>query len=793
MDVLIFECQEYKLTISTATIENAWERFERRVKDASLTYCDYLSSSAGKLSLLHQYAKEYAPTPVSDEDSTEWKQQPPVLFETCEYQFAVQFNESLYDSKDQKRQPIVRHQIKSVGEAFKFYPSDEHGGILVGSIDFLNSPGKFSFAFDYFDKKGNICHEEMQMYVASPKLDTKNDLQQITELINKEYENYVFDYLTLTFSSFSLKRSERNNKIIWLSIFKTVVDDYFKSVRFVMSRPNNKPIRKAYYARPDRIRRWSQQQEERFKDLGDDADKHYFRYEQVENTVNTRENRFVKYSLHVLGKKFREVFGVVKAVYKDMDAKEREDLETYNKLFSQLESNPFFRKVGEFEGFRQESAILQQRSGYSQIYKAWLMLKNSLDLVEGKTDIGMKKIWELYEIWCYLVMKRLIAKTLNLSLDPESEDHVHVRENKSEMIDTIVRSDMTHSITFDNVKNGDVVTLEYQHTYNRSSGEMKTTTTEQRPDIVVTITKPDGFVLTYLYDAKYRVQDDKNDGELDEGVDIDLADYPLPDAINQMHRYRDAIYYAMKDDLRPSGKEIIGGYILFPGRAEGDAILNRYFYKSIEKVNIGAFPLLPAEKGHEDDVIQCDLLLKHLQKILLEDSVNEHIKDSIPQKGLYYTDDTNLSLRNKWARTNVLLYVDNNAELTEKKGVALGLNLSSFSLSSVKDLSSVKYVAIVSTHVPEKKLMKLYKLSESPMIQNKDDFDSNIWVERGFWKSHEDETRKTKDAYICFPFENSPLASPELDAYKIHHIMNHSESGSHTPKIVKMIEIIKNE
>ena len=639
MDVLRFECPhesgnfDFRLTISTATIEYAWERFERRVKDRSLNYCEYKSLREGKLSLLN-------PRRLADELQeqnpevlqTEWREKHPVLFETCEYQFAVEFNH-LYDTSNGKLQPKVKHRLKSVGEGFKFYPYGRHSGILVGSIDFLNSPGKFSFAFEYRDEENHVATEQIELYVASPKLDTKNDLRQITELINQEYENYVFEYLTLTFSSFSLVRAERNNNIIWLSIFKNVVDEYFRSVKFIMSRPNNKPIRKIYYSRPDRIRRWSAQQEERYRDLDKDAEMHYFRYEQTENTINTRENRFVKYSLHVLGKKFREVFAEVSSIYKDMDKDERKVLQDYNKLFRQLESASFFSKVGEFEGFRQESAILQQRSGYSQIYKAWLMLKNSLELVDGKTDIGMKKIWELYEIWCFLVMKRLIAKVLGLDLN----DAEHIHENKSEMLNTMLKSEMSHSVEFINSSNGDVIRLEYQHTYNRSSKEFKTTTTEQRPDIVVTIKKTDGFVLTYLYDAKYRVQDDKNDGELDEGVDIDFADYPLPDAINQMHRYRDAIYYAMKEDERPIGKEIIGGYILFPGRTEGDAIENRYFYKSIKQVNIGAFPLLPTDEEHKEEIVMCNLLEKHLEEILLDNTAYEQIKNSIPQKGLQYS------------------------------------------------------------------------------------------------------------------------------------------------------------
>lgn len=721
MDVLRFECPhesgnyDYRLTISTATIEYAWERFERRVKDRSLTYCEYKSIREGKLSLLNPRKladglQEQNPEVLQ----TVWYEKHPVLFETCEYQFAVEFNH-LYDTSNAKLQPKVKHRIKSVREGFKFYPNGTHSGILVGSIDFLNSPGKFRFTFEYRDEENHMATEQIEMYVASPKLDTKNDLQQITSLINQEYENYVFDYLTLTFSSYSLVRAERNNNIIWLSIFKNVVDEYFRSVRYIISRPNNKPVRKIYYSRPERIRRWSPQQEERYRDLGKDAEMHFFRYAQTENTINTRENRFVKYSLHVLGKKFREVFAEVSSIYKDMDMDERKALQEYNKLFRHLESSSFFNKVGEFEGFRQESAIMQQRSGYSQIYKAWLMLKSSLELVDGKTDIGMKKIWELYEIWCFLVMKRLIAKVLGLDIN----DIEHIKENKSEMLNTMLKSEVSHSVEFLNSTNGDVIRLEYQHTYNRSSKEFKTTTTEQRPDIVVTIKKSDGFVLTYLYDAKYRVQDDKKDGELDEGVNIDLADYPLPDAINQMHRYRDAIYYAMREDERPRGKEIIGGYILFPGRTEGDAVENRYFYKSIKLVNIGAFPLLPADEDHKEDLVMCNLLEGHLRDIILNNSVYEQIKDSIPQKGLRYQENSN--------GNGVALVMLENYDIKQKGfengKIAIPIKLTESGMNLIENQANIHFVLFHNRKKDENK--HLFKVEGIVRILSKDNAEND--------------------------------------------------------------------
>ena len=750
MDVLRFECPhesgnyDFRLTVSTATIEYAWERFERRVKDRSLSYCEYKSLREGKLSLLYPRKladglQEQNPEVLQ----TEWREKHPVLFETCEYQFAVEFNH-LYDTSNGKLQPKVKHHLKSVGEGFKFYPYGRHSGILVGSIDFLNSPGKFSFAFEYRDEDNHVATEQIEMYVASPKLDTKNDLRQITELINQEYENYVFDYLTLTFSSFSLVRAERNNNIIWLSIFKNVVDEYFRSVRFIMSRPNNKPVRKIYYSRPDRIRRWSPQQEERYRDLGKDAEMHFFRYEQTENTINTRENRFVKYSLHVLGKKFREIFAEVSSIYKDMDKEERKALQGYNKLFKQLETASFFSKVGEFEGFRQESAILQQRSGYSQIYKAWLMLKNSLELVDGKTDIGMKKIWELYEIWCFLVMKRLIAKVLGLDLN----DAEHIHENKSEMLNTMLKSEMSHSVEFINSTNGDVIRLEYQHTYNRSSKEFKTTTTEQRPDIVVTIKKTDGFVLTYLYDAKYRVQDDKNDGELDEGIDIDLADYPLPDAINQMHRYRDAIYYAMKEDERPRGKEIIGGYILFPGRTEGVAIENRYFYKSIKQVNIGAFPLLPADEEHKEDIVMCNLLEKHLEEILLDNTAYEQIKDSIPQKGLRYQEGGN--------GNGVVLIMMESYDVKQKGfnhgKIAIPIKLTESGMAMIENQANITYVLFHTRKKDENK--HLFKVESLVRIMPKE-----TALQEGYYL-----VQSTAKRYVCVEIDiNRELDSSLMD------------------------------
>ena len=125
----------------------------------------------------------------------------------------------------------------------------------------------------------------------------------------------------------------------------------------------------------------------------------------------------------------------------------------------------------------------------------------------------------------------------------------------------------------------------------------------------------DNYVLTYLFDAKYRLQSDDKDS---------APDLPPEDAINQMHRYRDAIYYINQEKSKPE-KEVIGAYILFPGSGQYDTIKNLDYFKSIKSVNIGAFPLRP------NDYTNRAFIEEHLNTILGLDT-ETILNDVSPQK-----------------------------------------------------------------------------------------------------------------------------------------------------------------
>ena len=296
-------------------------------------------------------------------------------------------------------------------------------------------------------------------------------------------------------------------------------------------------------------------------------------------------------------------------------------MQAVSTTLKRLQSNPFFRTIGRFKGLNQESLVLQKASGYSQVYRTWNLLRRVYSLNDGIYKLQTKDIATLYEIWCFIEVSHIVKEQLHLN--DEDIDH----RNRMEMngLFTWELGKGEHSrILFkkDDVELAELVyNLKNTENDNDSTGikELVTKTVPQKPDIVLRLTKNDlqeGMKLTYLFDAKYRI------GGKVRGVDV-----PPDDAINQMHRYRDAIYYKdySSDALK---KEVIGGYILFPGDGELTEVEVSNFYKSIAEVNIGAFPLRPKDEYNRK-------LLEHFIEGLINTKSQETISRVIPQKGTF--------------------------------------------------------------------------------------------------------------------------------------------------------------
>ena len=666
--VLKYDHKDFEVIIQTDEIQSAWERFQGRINyrndwteetSKAREYCAY-DVSQGCTIMLYDYA---ARDLLEIEAKKEYW---PVIYETNKYHIIIKFKDSvLY--KDTK--PRVKHIRNDIEKSFYFNYNQ-----LSGEVSFLNEPGLFRLGFEYQDKEGKLQEGWFSFHVVSPKLDVKRDYHSILHAVNAGFEGLIFRYCSLTMQQ--LREGHHRPLEVWMQVFESVVSNYLKNVDRIIKNPHSKVRTQVLHAHADRIKRWTPAMEEEYaeKKAAEKLDEHYFRYSVYDKTVNSMENRFVKYTLQQIGKQLENVFSTV--LNRPLTEISQSYIDRWKKYQSTIQKylkHPFFDAVGKFEGMRQESLVLQGRMGYQQVYKNWLKLRKGIDFYQGTTNIGTLQIWEIYELWCFIKVKQMILRILQL--DPQSplitEPHgslVHYQKslsgNKSAdyrvviqyptIDDTLEANEEDAAFAEQLAKHqGDVISIHYQHTFSRvreDDFDVRTMTTEQRPDIIVNIKKANGEVLTYLYDAKYRVWSDSNLDKTEDWYERDNeamellqgADYPPADAINQMHRYRDAIYYGLSDAERPKSKEVIGGYVLFPGRGDQESIENRFYSKSIQQVNIGAFPLLPVGKQADDTDPEGPQLYAHLKEILLEkETMYHHIEDAVPQRGLTYipTDD----------------------------------------------------------------------------------------------------------------------------------------------------------
>lgn len=616
---------DYVIQVGSTDIGLSWRKFKVRARKLSPEkYCDYSAASGGTLEIFNADTNE-----LESIDEREWNAARPVFFEDHKYNLTFTFLHAV-------EEPRIVHPNKEVEAMFNCVHTASGEYIINSNLDFLNQPGHFSLHFSYKNKDGRLMQHEFGFDVLSPKLDTKYDLNVIIRQIRQEYGDLVFRYLTMTFQQFEMGR-EASNELIWLSVFKQIVERYIQAVRFIIHSPHNKTRQREEFQKAERIKQWMPLLAERFandqRNNEEQALHRYYRTELTDSTLDTRENRFVKYTLERISERLASLLRKLSDGTSD---NEIANLKARQSELENLRRNSFFSHVGRFDGFRQQSMVLQQRSGYSQVYRYWIMLQNGLDLIQGDTSIGVQPIWKLYELWCFLKVKRLVCKVLGIDMHNKEHLEKYVHEETRNAFDLFEGGSLSGKVTYINPQNFDEVEIGYQYSFNRAStkADMRSATTEQKPDIVMHIHKKErNITLTYLYDAKYIVRGD------DDGMLGNVIDEPKSETLDAMHHYRDAIYYGRRGEARFS-KEIIGGYILFPGRMDEREMLEwmengdeqlPYFLKSIAEVNIGAFPLLPNEESGQ-------LLENHLRRVLLDETIIQQLEVSVPQRGLYYTD-----------------------------------------------------------------------------------------------------------------------------------------------------------
>lgn len=545
----------------------------------------------------------------------------PVIFETPNYFVDVEFK----DSADVKPGSMyVRHHLEEISGRFI-----ARGLSLSGQLSFVNEPGKFRFEVAYDTKSSGERSFWLEFMVASTKMNVLEDYREIVKKVEAEDRNLIFSSYAKTVNDVAIKqRAAEAGDWSWAVYFEKAFDEYEDALKRILHEPHKRIVAHEDYRRAEQIRRWSPAMAREFARFKCDQSKlqvHRFKDVTAENTFDTYENQYVKYTLGKMSEWLREASKVI-GDDERYSAEFRNGIAERARRFAQYTRTPVLRCVGRFLPKSGGSLVLQMRPGYAQIRIVWELMHSLFtsenNMASQKFSVGFNSLAALYEFWCFLQMREILDGQLGSAAGYVREDVLPSGLSIGRILEgALSREDDVNvkAMGYKYVKDGNVVAeLMFQQSYgpDMESPIGYARPFYQRPDIVLRVFQKEKS-YTYLFDAKYQLESDSQ------------GDAAPRTALDQMHRYRDAILYRQGRVTR----DVVGAYILYPGDD------NRQLFdytEIIEEQNIGAFPLLP----DKCDRLKSQIISLFARAFADEDYTNWIVEDAIPQRHLQYVPES---------------------------------------------------------------------------------------------------------------------------------------------------------
>ena len=320
-------------------------------------------------------------------------------------------------------------------------------------------------------------------------------------------------------------------------------------------------------------------------------------------TIDTPENRFVKYALN----SFHSFIGEFRVRIKNQNRLSNEASLLESKLEGYL-SHSIFKEIALPTTLSLNSPILQRKEGYREVLRVWLMFDLAAKLFwQGGEDVysGDKKdVAVLYEYWLFFKLLDILKEMFEI--EPKSIDQL-IKQTDDGLGLQLRQGKHIPLAGKYKAKNRE---LSVEFSYNRAFSGKKnypdsgSWTKNMRPDYTLTIwpssisqskAEEEELIVHIHFDAKYKIEKlsaifgDTSDKELTENelqeeltlekTEQNKGTFKRVDLL-KMHSYKDAI--------RRTG----GAYILYPGSQK---YIERGFHEIIP--GLGAFAINPSKQN----------------------------------------------------------------------------------------------------------------------------------------------------------------------------------------------------
>lgn len=538
------------------------------------------------------------------------------FFENTQYQIEWIFLKPV-ESAD------IKHRLNSVCDAFFFSPEEDGvNARLSGAINTGNDVGWMRLPYVY-RLSGKLIEGNISLEVLPTKMDMQNDLQAMYSAIDESFPLWRFSLAEKTEQGFSLSRQRGEFPLLWLANFSALRNRLNQGLKVITQAPHNRLQEYKVSVAADRLKR---KQPPRLihqikEDIAGGEFNKKYTVSRKSLSIDTPENRFIKMVVQQCRKRLAAFENRLRLRNESPENQYFSDafldeLNSWQKPLNRVLSNSFLKDVGAFRGMNSESLVLQQKTGYSTVYRAWQELKYYLDAFSGMNNVSVKSVAEIYEVWCFLQVKNILENELGFILKKRHKAKIK-QDNFSGH--QLINGDKG---AFELTREADGVTAKLYHerSFSGSMGEIRTFLLTHRPDILLEINFPDGRQAIWLFDAKYRIEPIKTDsencfsgkpGKSGSENPVERLEDGVPDeALNQMHRYRDALIRIEGDrDLsdRKKSRPVFGAFALYPGNFNQLSVKNPYG-DAIREIGIGAFALLPDGSGNSGNRWLTDFL-----------------------------------------------------------------------------------------------------------------------------------------------------------------------------------------
>ncbi|MDC5400405.1 restriction endonuclease-like protein [Acinetobacter baumannii] len=524
-----------------------------------------------------------------------------LFFENVQYHFEWIFYQEV---------PLAEivHKNESLNQCFRFIKADGVSPArITGTINTGNNIGWMRLPFKY-EIGGQIFMNEFSFEVLPTKMDLHADLPVMYQDIDQAFPLWRFSLVEKTDQNASKSQNKGEFPLMWLANFAQLRERFEQGLKIIAQAPHNRLQTQDVFLKADRIKgRINHRTNEKIKE--DRVNKNYNKYYKIETkkiSVDTPENRFIKFVI-ITAKKKLTLFE--KTLRKNNDALIEDDksgkqrlsnyflneINEWQRSLHKIASQSFFNSVGEYKGLSKDSLVLQQKTGYSVVYRIWQDLKFYLDKFGRISNVSMKSVAEIYEIWCFLTIKNILKDDLGFEEIPSIKTKLVLNG----FFEYQLKDGFYGAFKFRR-EDGIQARLVHEPIFTKQSKKIRSYLVTQEPDIVLEVKIPTGKTFIWIFDAKYRI---KNKLSRFDNDDVNTFDYVPDDAINQMHRYRDALIkitseMSVESDWSSKSRPIFGAFALYPGFFNQDEIMNPYD-ESIRETGIGAFALLPSVRSDE--------------------------------------------------------------------------------------------------------------------------------------------------------------------------------------------------